>query len=248
MIKNEELRTLAIIPARGNSKRVPNKNLKKLGGIPLFLYTLSAALNSDLIDLVCLTTESNDIEQVAIDYATQKNKIHKLDIVHRAMYLTMDHVQLDEVCLAALRQYELNGYNAIENVVILQATSPFRTTKDIDDAINMLVSGKNINTVFSSYLANGFYWEWNHGEGVAPLAHDVTNRLGGQWEWANRSIIKENGALYVTRYNRFTHSKTFRNPPFAPTIVTDGARIDIDTMDDWNEAEFHLENILENLD
>lgn len=242
MIEKDKVKTLAIVPARGNSKRVPGKNLKKLGGIPLFLYTLSAALNSDKIDLVCLTTESYDIEQSAIAFAKQAGKLEKLDIIHRAMYLTMDHVQLDEVCLAAVRQYELNGYNALENIVVLQPTSPFRTTRDIDAALS-LIENDRINTVFSAFSANGFYWEWQHDNGsMVELAHNPTGRLGGQWEWANRSIVKENGALYVTRYELFSNTKTFRNAPFAPIIVSDGATIDIDTHDDWAEAEKYLES------
>lgn len=248
MIDKNDLKTLAIVPARSNSKRVPGKNLKKLGGIPLFLYTLSAALNSSEIDLVCLTTESFEIEQAAIDFAKQVNKLDKLDIIHRAMYLTMDHVQLDEVCLAALRQYELNGYSSIETVVVLQPTSPFRTTKDIDDAVRILNASPNANTVFSAFAANGFYWEWDHESGgVVPVGHTPHNRLGGQWEWANRSIVKENGALYVTRYNQFTHTKSFRNAPYAPIIIQDGATIDIDTHSDWSEAEQYLQSKLEEM-
>ena len=244
MIEKDRLKTLAIVPARGNSKRVPNKNLKRLGGIPLFLYTLTAALNSDEIDLVCLTTESHEIERAAMDYAKKAGKLDKLDIIHRAMYLTMDHVQLDEVCLAAVRQYELNGYYALENIVVLQPTSPFRTTGDIDDAIQML-GGTDANTVFSAFYDNGFYWEWSHQSGdVKPLAHNPSNRLGGQWEWQERSIVKENGALYVTKYEQFTHTKTFRNAPFAPIMLDGGAIIDIDTPSDWAEAESHLARIL----
>lgn len=245
MHNKAEIKTLAIIPARSNSKRVPGKNLKKLGQTPLFVYTLLAALQCDEIDLVCLTTESNDIEEVAMKYARQIGKLDKLDIIHRAMYLTMDHVQLDEVATAALRQYELNGYN-IETVVVLQATSPFRNTNHIIQALQLFKNlNKTINTIFTVEMDNGFHWNWDHETGeFSPLGHSPEKRLGGQWEWQNHSIMKENGAMYVTRADVMTHTKAFRNAPYYPFVMDSKYSVDIDYPEDWNKAEQQLEAII----
>ena len=76
--------TVAVIPARGNSKGIPRKNLANLGGKPLFMWTVEAAIESGVFDKVVVSTEDDDIIEAAY---------RKTSIIPRPRYLSQDHVQ-----------------------------------------------------------------------------------------------------------------------------------------------------------
>lgn len=122
-----EKKVLAIIPARGGSKRVPGKNKKELGGKALVRYVIEAALNATLIQDIAVSTDDDDILAISRDYPSV------FSIKRPSEYAT-DLSPAIEYVLHAL-DYLSKDYDAI---VILQPTSPFTTFEDIDNTIQLL--------------------------------------------------------------------------------------------------------------
>jgi CMP-N,N'-diacetyllegionaminic acid synthase len=256
MEKIQKIKNLAIIPARMNSKRVTKKNARKLDGKPLFWHTVKAAMESSEVDSVLITTESATLIRLAkellvkyydaevatgaLSFQLIKMRTNKKPVyfVRRNNKLSMDHVQVSEVALDSLRSIEMAGFT-VQNIVILQPTSPFRTRLIIDESIrtfNDVHLGKG--TLFTGYIDNGFHWRVsteNAREEAIPLGHNPERRRGGQWEFNNYSIVRENGSLYVLRAETFSQETVMRVPPFHIYTVEDS--IDIDTVEDFNKAK-----------
>ena len=107
-------KTVAIITARGGSKRLPNKNIMPFGDFPLLVHSINYAKeNSDIIDDVYVTTDSDAIKQIATDYGAK--------VIHRPKAISGD----SEPTITAL-QHALSTLHDIETVVLLQPTNPLR--------------------------------------------------------------------------------------------------------------------------
>ena len=264
---------IAIIPARLGSKGIPRKNLKKLGGIPLIDWTIHAAFNAGntlwtkdelldggdnegefapLFDRIVVTSESEEILNHAINVAdTYEESSERLVIFERDPQFALDHVQTDEVCLDVLRSFEYEG-QVIDNICLLQPTSPFRTDRHINESFGMwqksavsgsgcLVSGARLKVEFDGYL-----WSSTSKDvvSVEPVGHDPQYRLGRQWEPPlPNSLFVENGALYWFDADEFSLKRSYRQPPYIMYEMEESDSIDINTIDDWDKAEKALKEM-----
>ena len=125
---------LAVIPARGGSKRLPYKNIKPLHGKPLIGWTIEAANKSKYLDKVILSTDCPKITKVARKYSAEIPFV-------RPKKLSTGSVPLFDVVVHALKFYKRKGVH-YDMAVILQPPCPFRTAKDIDGAIEFLFKKK----------------------------------------------------------------------------------------------------------
>ena len=217
--------TVAVIPARGNSKGIPRKNLANLGGKPLFMWTVEAAIESGVFDKVVVSTEDDDIIEVAY---------RKASIIPRPRYLSQDHVQLSEVVLHAYRIMEQEwGWNPT-TLCLLQATSPLRTAGHI---VNAMRQYKGRGTLFSAYIDKRYHWAVE--ERVEPIQHNPARRLGRQWEPSQ--IYTENGAIYFFPAKRFSLECTIRLAPFDVYIMPEEDGWEIDTQWELDVARLRLE-------
>ena len=120
---------LAIIPARGGSKRLPNKNILPLNGKPLISYSINAALNSKYIDEVIVTSDSKKILHIAKKYGA--------NIIKRPSSLASDTSSTFDALKHAIELYKQNG-KQFDYIILLQPTSPLRKSKHINEAVKML--------------------------------------------------------------------------------------------------------------
>ena len=217
--------TVAVIPVRGNSKGIPRKNLADLGGKPLFMWTVEAAIESSVFDKVVVSTEDDDIIDVAY---------RKTSIIPRPRYLSQDHVQLSEVVLHAYRVMEMEwGWNPT-TLCLLQATSPLRTAGHI---VNAMRQYKGRGTLFSAYIDKRYHWSVD--DRVEPIQHNPARRLGRQWEPSQ--IYTENGAIYFFPAKRFSLECTVRLAPFDVYIMPEEDGWEIDTQWELDVARLRLE-------
>jgi len=217
--------TVAVIPVRGNSKGIPRKNLADLGGKPLFMWTVEAAIESGVFDKVVVSTEDDDIIEAAY---------RKTSIIPRPRYLSQDHVQLSEVVLHAYRIMEQEwGWNPT-TLCLLQATSPLRTAGHIVNAMRQY-NGKG--TLFSAYIDKRYHWAVD--DRVEPIQHNPARRLGRQWEPSQ--IYTENGAIYFFPARRFSLECTIRLAPFDVYIMPEEDGWEIDTQWELDVARLRLE-------
>jgi len=223
----------AIIPARLNSQRIPQKNLKPVGGKPLLFWTLGAALKSESIDKVVLSTESLQIVQEAMVYvsgAFPGSKERFLALQHPNCY-SAPEVQTDTIYTYALWESKQRFGEMPEILVLLQPTSPFRTEVHINEAV-YLWRKYMMGTVVGVYREKGFHWSLSSKvdpKEIAPVQHNPLLRLGGQWVPKDDWLLRENGAIYVVDAARFGAARNYRLPPYLPYIMSEEDSLDIDT-------------------
>ena len=144
------MRVLSIIPARGGSKGIPLKNLVMLNQKPLLYYTVTASLKSKIINKTVVSTDNKKIGKVALNLGAE--------VVYRPKKLATDTTSLEPVIEHVLNYLNTHdGYNP-EIIVILQNTSPLRTTKHIDEALT-LMKKQNYDSILSGFSIHTFLWK-----------------------------------------------------------------------------------------
>src|SRR3989344_7053461 len=190
-----ELKILTIIPARGGSRGVPRKNIRLLNGKPLIAYAIEAAAGSGVIDQLVVSTEDNEIADVA--------RRHGAEVVIRPKELASDTALTEPVMTHALETLENGGYHP-DFISLIQCTSPFLTSHVIKEAAGK-VAGGGFDSCITVFYPRRHEFKWKKGEGGRFIPeHDPENRPRRQ------DIIlpyHENGAFYITRTDLFKSSK-----------------------------------------
>lgn len=179
-------RTIAIIPARGGSKRIPRKNLLPLAGLPLIAHTIRHAQASDHVESIYVSTDDPEIAAVARSFGAE--------VIDRPPELSGDAATSESALLHVLDERNRRGLDDPELVVFLQATSPVHAPGDIDAAIDQLLA-EGADSIFSGYPNHRLFWEVRDGR-PQTLNWDVSQRqrsqdMEGQW--------LETGAIFVFR-------------------------------------------------
>ena len=131
------MKILAIIPARGGSKGIKNKNLVSILGKPLIQYTVESALDSKLLSDIWISSDNKNILKVV---SNKKIRLHCRD-----SKISQDYSPVSDTVKAILSNYESKNYP--EAIMLLQPTSPIREGKHIDDAIRSLIKNPKMNIV-----------------------------------------------------------------------------------------------------
>jgi len=187
-----EPKILAIIPARGGSKSVPRKNIKDLHGKPLIAYTIEAAKNSKYINKVVLSTDDDEIAEVARKFGAEtpfKQPAHTAEYASSAL----------SAVLHALQFLEENESYKPEIVVYLQPTSPFRKSEHIDKAIKTLLEDESIDGVMgmTQVKQHPFMAFKKSEDGTMVPFIDMQNRPLRRQEMPE--LFATNASVYVTR-------------------------------------------------
>ena len=132
---------IAIIPARGGSKGLPNKNIKLLLNKPLIAYTIEAAKQAKLISEIIISTDSEEIAQIALNFGAKCPFL-------RPKHLATDNSLSIDNYIHLISELNKGRKNKIEEFIVLQPTSPLRSHTDIDNAIN-LFKEKQADSVIS---------------------------------------------------------------------------------------------------
>lgn len=145
-------KVLAIIPARGGSKGVPRKNIRDLAGKPLIYWTIKAALDSGVIDRLVVSTEDEEIAEVA--------RAHGAEVVMRPQELASDTALTEPVMLHVLEELEKEGY-VPEYVSLIQCTSPFLTADVVKQvAEKIFTQGEQYDSCGTYYKPHyAFRWK-----------------------------------------------------------------------------------------
>jgi CMP-N,N'-diacetyllegionaminic acid synthase len=221
---------LAVIPARGGSKRVPGKNLALLGGKPLLLHTVEAALATKRINRVLVSTDEGEIARVAIAAGAESPAL-------RPTALARDKSPMLGVVLHAISMAEPDR-RWVEAVVLLQPTSPFRNASQIAAAI-ACYEANEADSVISVHAAREHpYYAWRlEDEVLVPfysLQHQQTVRQ------ALPAAYYETGAIFVLR-REVLDTGEFYGEKVVPFEMDEVSSVDIDTPQDLAFAEFLID-------
>jgi CMP-N-acetylneuraminic acid synthetase len=227
---------IAIIPAKGHSVGVPDKNTRLLGDKELVKWTIDAALDTG-IDKILFSSESSTLCNIAQSYVNDK-----IFVYVRPYVMTHDLVQVDMVSWYVLLQACCDDNVDINNndtVVILQPTSPFRTSRHIDEAIELFELFKDDeNPTLASVSSVGkfIYYTNPLNNKLEPVGHDPMVRHGREQYDMDEMPYAENGAIYICTVGGLLNNKTFRSNNPVPYVMGDDDSIEIDTMEDWDRA------------
>lgn len=185
---------VAIIPARGGSKGVPRKNLRRVGGIPLVARAVDAARRCPSVDRVVVTTDDPDIAAVAAEWGAE--------IIVRPAEIAGDSASSESALLHAVDVLEERGVD-VGVIAFLQATSPFIDSDALNEAV-LLVRSRRRDSVFSAVETYGFLWAKAAGDAAEAVNHDAEVRPRRQ---DRDPHFLETGAFYVMRAAGFRASR-----------------------------------------
>lgn len=221
------MKPLIVIPARGGSKGVPGKNIKPLNGKPLIHYTIEAARQVFSDELICVSTDSEEIKKVAEQTGLPVPFL-------RPDELATDTAGSQEVLLHALEFYQKRGYEA-DTIILLQVTSPFRNARHIREALDLYSSDNDMIVSVNETDANPYYtlreedadgWLKKSKQGDFTRRQDVPK------------VYELNGAIYVINVMAFLKKPIGDFSRVRKYLMDDLHSIDIDTPLDWDISEF----------
>jgi len=210
--------TVALIPARGGSKRLPRKNILEVSGVPMLAHPILAARKSGLFEHIYVSTEDAEVAEIAKQYGAE--------VIERPLQIAEDRSTVVEVCLHAL---EIN--HDIELMCCLYATAVLLTPETIVSAHALLGSKPEADFVMGVS-------EYEHPP-VQALKADDNGYLSYQWpEWRGIQsqfqphLVVSNGTFYWARRHALLEEKTFYGQRVKGFVVPSEQVSDIDTQED----------------
>lgn len=212
-----EPRVLAIIPARGGSKRLPRKNILPLAGKPLIAWSIEAALKSGVVDDVVVTSDSDEILATALPYGVKQQR--------RAAALASDTASSIDVVLDAIQREEAAGAH-YDHVILLQPTSPLRNAADIAAAYARFAAGPGCSLVSVCELDHPLEWCGTITPQGMLTGLDLAPNTRSQ-DYAPRCRL--NGAIYISTVQALRARRSFFGDPLLAYPMPRSRSFDIDT-------------------
>ena len=225
---------LALIPARGGSKDIPNKNMKPLNGRPLIEYTLDSSINSSMITKTILSSENNQI----MSYCRSRG----IEVPYtRPEELAGDDTPMLDVVFHALNFLKTKENYSPDYIILLQPTSPLRTSNHIDESLNMLKNSKAdsiVSVIDVPHNFNPFSVMDFDGTYLKPyLDFKESNNLRQK----KPKFYARNGpAILAFSYDCIMNKKSMYGDKILPYFMKREESIDIDEEYDLEMAEFFL--------
>ncbi len=222
-------RLLAVVPARGGSQRLPRKNVLPLAGKPLIGWTIEAALACGLFEEVLVSTDDPEIAAVAKAFGASVPWL-------RPAALATDTASSADVLRHALEEHE-RGHGAINAVVLLQPTSPFRTAASIRAAVAQYLAQTDRRPLVSVGPA-AIHPAWCFRLEGAAMTPFVGWDLLGQRSQDLPPAFALNGAIYIIPAAAVRNGLPILAPGVQAFLMEDAEEShDIDTEADWRSAE-----------
>ncbi len=217
---------IVMIPARGGSKSIPLKNIKEIAGQPLIYWSLDAAVNSDFVSKVYVSTDSEKIKEVVKAY--RKPNYEKIIVVDRAEWASTDEATTEDVMLEFADKIDF------KNMVFIQCTNPLITTYDIDECIK---KHPYFDSIVSTVVQKRFYWKLNPDNSISEIEHDIRKRPRRQ-DWDG--VLCENGSIYVISKENLYKGRCRAYGRKGTHIMSDDSYYEIDEPVDWYIIEMLL--------
>lgn len=222
--------TIVFIPVRGGSKSIPLKNIKEFCEKPLVFWAAQAAQNASLVDKVVIATDSPEIKSTVLSFGFNKLQVYDRDPANAD-----DTASTESVILEYLKVADIDRESKF---ILIQATSPYITSIDIDNGLNQLSYSKK-DSLLSCALIKRFLWTKN---GKA-INYNYQNRPRRQ---DFEGQLMENGAFYINSVGNILEFKNrlsgavdiYKMPEFTMT--------EIDEPDDWFYAEYIMRKYILN--
>lgn len=230
----EESKSIAIITARGGSKRIPKKNIKAFCGKPILAYSVEAALNAGCFDRVMVSTDSGEIAEIARKYGAEVPFM-------RSEKTSDDFATTAEVLMEVLAEYEKRG-EVFQQMACLYPTAPFVTAEKLRSAIEMLKREDIVMVqpvvAFSyppqrGYVIQGDFMEMKWKENYPKRSQDL------------EKLYHDAGQFYCYDVDTFIRAGGVILEGISPIVLDELEVQDIDSETDWRLAELKYQMMTE---
>lgn len=217
-------KNIAVIPARGGSIRLPNKNIKLLGEKPLIEHTINYAKKVGFKSIV-VSTDNKEIKEISNNLG--------VDVVDRPDYLSTN----TSPTIDAIRHVLKIVKSDYEYVVLLQPTNPLRPINLVKNGFDKIMKGNydSLMTVTRTYRKFGKITD----DRFTPFNYEI-----GQRSQDLEPLYYENGLLYISKTNLILKGKLIGEKSYSLIVDHPYASVDIDTQEDFDYAEFMLNKAL----
>jgi CMP-N-acetylneuraminic acid synthetase len=215
-------RNIAIIPARGGSKRLPNKNIKLLGSLPLIAHSIKFAQENG-IEKIVVSTDDDAIKKIAIDYGAE--------VILRPAELAID----TSPTIDALKHVIQSIPEDFDTIILLQPTNPLRPKNLLEDALKIMKE-QNYDSLMSVSRNHQKFGKISKNKFV-PFNYEF-----GQRSQDLEPLFFENGLLYITNSESILNGEILAVNNFPLIVNHPYSQVDIDTEEDFKFAEYILEN------
>lgn len=222
-LKDSYKNIICIIPARGGSKGIKNKNIISFCETPLIAHTIKQAKFSSLINEVYVSSDSEEILHVAKEYGAKT--------IVRPKEISDDFASSESALIDSIKQVCKN--NEEYTIVFLQATSPLRETTDIDNAIKKFKQ-ENVDSLFSAIKAEDICL-WKIKNNLESITYDFNNRKRRQ-DFEN--YIIENGSFYITKSSSLIKNNNRLSGKVSFYLMKKWKIHEIDEIDDLYLCEY----------
>ena len=222
------MKIIAIIPARGGSKRIPKKNIIDFMGKPMIAWTIEAAVKSKIFDKIIISTDSEEIAKVGRDYG--------LEVPFLRQDKNDDISPVSEATIAAVKQAEVHYNEKYDIVVQLMANAPIRNEDDIKNQYNEFIK-YNRNFQLSSFKFGWMnpWWaakinkdgspDWLYPDGIVKRSQDLED------------LYCPTGVIWIANIEKLLKSDTFYGPGHKFCELNWKSAVDIDDYDDLEFAK-----------
>ena len=221
---------IAVIPARGGSKRIPRKNIRDFLGKPIIAYSIKAALESGVFSDVMVSTDDEEIAEISIKYGASVP-------FYRSTEMSSDMAMTAPVLVEVLHEYKNRG-NIFKSICCIYPCAPFVTSTRLKEGMYLLSSSGEdgvVPVVKFSYPPQrclvirdsmlNMLWPENYdkrSQDLEPIYHDV-------------------GQFYCLKVNSLLEQQSLFCKRSLPIILSENEVQDIDTEEDWKEAEIKFQ-------
>jgi N-acylneuraminate cytidylyltransferase len=219
------MKNLAIIPARGGSKRIPRKNIKPFLGKPIMAYSIEAAIKSELFDEVMVSTDDEEIAQIARQYGAAVPFL-------RSEATANDYATTADVLIEVLECYKHIG-KEFNNICCIYSTAPFITSEHLQECYELLKNGINAAATVVEYSY--------------PIQRSLVirdDKLTMAWPKYKQSRSQDlephyhdAGQFYFLKVMNFMSTKAIWTENMSGLVLSELEVQDLDTMTDWKLAE-----------
>jgi len=220
------MKTLAIITARGGSKRIPRKNIKDFNGKPIMAYSVEAAVDSGAFDTVMVSTEDEEIAEIGRKYGAEVP-------FFRSEETASDYATTTDVLLEVLSEYEKRGQH-FDIACCIYPTAPFVTAARLKEAVDMLAANEADTLIpvvdFSyppqrAFVIEDGQLQFKYPENLNKRSQDLEKHY------------HDAGQFYVFKTERFKENKNLMVGSIIPLVLSELEVQDIDNETDWKMAE-----------
>jgi N-acylneuraminate cytidylyltransferase len=228
---NKPKKIIAVILARGKSKRLPKKNIKLLAGKPLIVYSIIAAKKNKYINRIIVSTEDKEIAEISKRYGAE--------VIKRPKELASDTANAMDSILHVLNYLKKENYFP-DIVIDLQPTSPLRDAEDIKKAVNIFLKNKCDSLISVYEMIPSPFWSFEiEKKYLKPIfGFDYFNKRSQDL----KKTYNPNGAIYISTPKNLLKYKSFYCGEMFPYIMPLKRSIDVDDENDFKMAEAILKN------